>query len=386
MAAPADLVGQVATALTQLPSLAAGTPERERSSAELDQCLGTMKLIIYGEHQQEPDAARSDELRAALVRPETDCLRWMIIHHEQAAFESRKVIALLVSHLLRKFPQAVPYVQGRPDTLDRLTAGYSNPDVALTCGGMLRECLRHEDLCMQVAESPEMLGRLVEAVQLPNFDLATDAFGTFKELLTLHKTARFAAWMDGNYDALFSMLNKLHRSVHCWDQLTFVTACCLTVRAWRRCENYVTRRLTMKLLGEILLDRNNFKVVRRPALPSRLRIAQAFHPALGRQMSRYIADPRHLRLVMKALADPSQAIAFEAFHVFKIFAANPNKTKEVEDILLRNRVRCSLPFPVALRANCWLRAGQTPGLPADLPGCESRGRPAVPDGAAEGCR
>ena len=216
MAAPADLVGQVATALTQLPSLAAGTPERERSSAELDQCLGTMKLIIYGEHQQEPDAARSDELRAALVRPETDCLRWMIIHHEQAAFESRKVIALLVSHLLRKFPQAVPYVQGRPDTLDRLTAGYSNPDVALTCGGMLRECLRHEDLCMQVAESPEMLGRLVEAVQLPNFDLATDAFGTFKELLTLHKTARFAAWMDGNYDALFSMLNKLHRSVHCF--------------------------------------------------------------------------------------------------------------------------------------------------------------------------
>ena len=67
-------------------------------------------------------------------------------------------------------------------------------------------------------------------------------------------------------------------------------------------------------------------------------------------MSRYIADPRHLRLVMKALADPSQAIAFEAFHVFKIFAANPNKTKEVEDILLRNRVRCSPPFP-ALRAN-----------------------------------
>jgi len=64
-------------------------------------------------------------------------------------------------------------------------------------------------------------------------------------------------------------------------------------------------------------------------------------------MSRYIADPRHLRLVMKALADPSQAIAFEAFHVFKIFAANPNKTKEVEDILLRNRVRCSPPFPVA---------------------------------------
>jgi len=170
--------------------------------------------------------------------------------------------------------------------------------------------------------------------------------------------------------------------------LTFVAtaAFCLTVRAWRRCENYVTRRLTMKLLGEILLDRNNFKVVRCPALPSRLRIAQAFHPALGRQMSRYIADPRHLRLVMKALADPSQAIAFEAFHVFKIFAANPNKTKEVEDILLRNRVRCSLPFPVALRANCWLRAGQTPGLPADLPGCESRGRPAVPDGAAEGCR
>jgi len=151
--------------------------------------------------------------------------------------------------------------------------------------------LQKEPLCMQVAQSEVMLQRLVDAVQLPNFDVATDAFSSFKEVLTLHKTQQFAQWMSEHYDHLFAHFAKLHK-----------------------CENYVTRRLSMKLVGEILLDRNNFNV-----------------------MSRYIRDREHLRTVMKTLADPSQAIAFEAFHVFKIFAANPNKTPEITEILLRNK-------------------------------------------------
>ena len=152
---------------------------------------------------------------------------------------------------------------------------------------------------MQVARSDAMLQRLVDAVQLPNFDVATDAFSSFREVLTLHKTQQFAQWMFDSYVPVFAHFAKLHK-----------------------CENYVTRRLSMKLVGEILLDRNNFNV-----------------------MNRYIRERDHLRTVMKALADPSQAIAFEAFHVFKIFAANPNKTPEIEDILLRNKEKLCAFLP-----------------------------------------
>ena len=40
---------------------------------------------------------------------------------------------------------------------------------------------------------------------------------------------------------------------------------------------------------------------------------------------------------MVLLKDPSRSIQFEAFHVFKIFVANPHKTPAVAAILASNR-------------------------------------------------
>ncbi len=59
--------------------------------------------------------------------------------------------------------------------------------------------------------------------------------------------------------------------------------------------NYVTKRQSLKLLGEILLDRANFAV-----------------------MTRYIASETNLKMMMNLLRDKSKNIQFEAFHVFKV--------------------------------------------------------------------
>ena len=180
----AQLAADVSAALGRLAEEADG-PERTAVSEQLDQLLKRMKLLIYGEQGSEPDPAAADELRLAMLLPETECLSCMIIQHDQAAFESRKVIALMVSHMLRKHPPTASHVEARPHILDRLVEGYSNPEIALTCGGMLRECLQQEALCMQVAQSERLLSLLVDAVQIPNFDVATDAFSRFKEVLTV---------------------------------------------------------------------------------------------------------------------------------------------------------------------------------------------------------
>ena len=60
-------------------------------------------------------------------------------------------------------------------------------------------------------------------------------------------------------------------------------------------ENYVTKRQSLKLLGEILLDRTNFNV-----------------------MTRYISSEENLKDMMNLLKDKSKNIQFEAFHVFKV--------------------------------------------------------------------
>ena len=54
-------------------------------------------------------------------------------------------------------------------------------------------------------------------------------------------------------------------------------------------------------------------------------------------MTRYISNPENLKLMMTMLRDRSKNIQFEAFHVFKVFVANPNKTKPIQDILLKNK-------------------------------------------------
>jgi calcium binding protein 39 len=41
--------------------------------------------------------------------------------------------------------------------------------------------------------------------------------------------------------------------------------------------------------------------------------------------------------MMILLRDKSRSIQFEAFHVFKVFVANPNKTKPVLEILQKNK-------------------------------------------------
>jgi len=78
--------------------------------------------------------------------------------------------------------------------------------------------------------------------------------------------------------------------------------------------SYVTKRQSIKLLGEILLDRSNYSV-----------------------MTEYVASGEHLKICMNLLRDDRKMVQYEGFHVFKIFVANPNKSLAVQKILIMNR-------------------------------------------------
>jgi len=54
-------------------------------------------------------------------------------------------------------------------------------------------------------------------------------------------------------------------------------------------------------------------------------------------MKKYVESSDNLKIMMNLLRDKSRNIQFESFHVFKVFVANPHKTKPVHDILLKNK-------------------------------------------------
>ena len=167
------------------------------------------------------------------------------------------------------------------------------PDT-LVCGSMLRECVRYPLVTKRVLQSPQFLRFFTQYLRDASFDIMSDAFTTFRDLLSLHKSI-VAEYLENNYDQFMDNFNELMRYVP-------------------ETEKYITRRQAVKLLGEILLDRANFRV-----------------------MMRYIASRENLILMMVLLRDKSEAIQFEAFHVFKVFVANPQKPRSVESILCRNR-------------------------------------------------
>ncbi|KAF8492507.1 calcium binding protein 39, isoform CRA_a [Gautieria morchelliformis] len=168
---------------------------------------------------------------------------------------------------------------------------------------ILKEMLRHESLWKLLLCGVHSIAYLVfkfysfpHYIEERTFGISCDAFANYKETLTRHKPM-VAEYLEKNYDRV-----KFFNSY---------TALLLST-------NYVTKRQSLKLLGEILLDRANFNV-----------------------MTRYISNEANLKM-MNLLRDKSRNIQSEVFHVFKVFVANPKKPPQIESILNKDKLLACL--------------------------------------------
>ncbi|KAM3345179.1 putative MO25-like protein [Capsicum galapagoense] len=266
--------------------------KREEKMMELGKTIRELKCVLYGNGQSEPISDACSQLTQEFFREDT--LRLLINVLPKLNLEARKDATQVVANLQRQQVQsrliACDYLEANIDLMDILVTGYENTDMALHYGTMLRECIRHQSVARYVLE-PVHVKKFFDYIQLPNFDIAADAAATFKELLTRHKST-VAEFLSKNYDWFFAEYNsKLLES-----------------------SNYITRRQAIKLLGDILLDRSNSAV-----------------------MTRYVSSRDNLRILMNLLRESSKSIQIEAFHVFKLFAANKNKPSDIVNILVANR-------------------------------------------------
>nr|CAG4644839.1 EOG090X07E2 [Leptodora kindtii] len=286
---PAEVVKALKEAVT---SLEKGDRKLEKAQEDVSKNLVLIKNMLYGTSDSEP---QTDIVVAQLSQElyNSGLLVSLIYNLSKVDFEGKKDVAQIFNNILRRQigtrSPTVEYICTKPEILFTLVLGYEHQDIALNCGTMLRECARYEALAKILLYSEDFYN-FFKYVEVSTFDIASDAFSTFKELLTKHKIL-CAEFLETNYDKVFANYQGLLNS-----------------------ENYVTRRQSLKLLGELLLDRHNFTV-----------------------MTRYISNPDNLKLMMNMLKVKSRNIQFEAFHVFKVFVANPNKPKPILDILLRNQ-------------------------------------------------
>ncbi|KAL1897563.1 Hym1p [Ceratocystis pirilliformis] len=287
---------------------------------ELAKVLGQMKLVL----QDDGDTSSDQIYQLVTGIIEEDLLYLLAVNLHKIPFESRKDTQVIFSYVFRfrptgaspkSDPVALSYViNQRPQVLLELCRGYDHKESATPAGSVLREVLKSESAAAIIMyddaddkgssfygvsnidrDKPQsgrgVFWRFFDWVDKSSFEVAADAFTTFRELLTKHKDLA-PRFLSVNFDLFFGQYNSI------------------LVQS----NSYVTKRQSIKLLGEILLDRSNYSV-----------------------MTAYVDSGEHLKICMNLLRDDRKMVQYEGFHVFKVFVANPHKSVAVQKILIMNR-------------------------------------------------
>ncbi|OLN95384.1 Conidiophore development protein hymA [Colletotrichum chlorophyti] len=280
--------------------------------------------VIVANADSEADSSPEQIYQLVTGLIEEDLLYLLAVNLWRLPFESRKDTQVIFSYVFRfrpstaspkSDPLALSYVvNNRPQVLLELCRGYEHKESATPAGSVLREVLKSEAAAAIILyDDNEESGssnkginlidrdrrqsgngvfwRFFDWVDKSSFEVAADAFTTFRELLTKHKEL-VPKYLSVNFDLFFDKYNNI------------------LVQS----NSYVTKRQSIKLLGEILLDRSNYSV-----------------------MTAYVDRGEHLKICMNLLRDDRKMVQYEGFHVFKVFVANPHKSIAVQKILLMNR-------------------------------------------------
>ncbi|XP_037414620.1 calcium-binding protein 39-like isoform X2 [Triticum dicoccoides] len=266
MASTAEVVLSIKDSFLALP-----TKTGDRALEEVEKNISSLRQVLSGDG--EAGANQEQVLQIALEICKEGVLSLFVQNLPSLGWGVRKDLVICWCILLgQKVDEnycCVKYIEDHVELLDFLVVCYKKSDLALNCGIMVRECIKHPTLAKYILES-NSFELFFEYVELPNFDIASDALNTFK---------------------FFERYTRILTSA-----------------------NYVTRRQSVKFLSEFLLEPSNSKI-----------------------MKRYIQEVRFLNIMIGLLKDSSKNIKICAFHVFKVFVANPNKPRGIIEALRDNR-------------------------------------------------
>ena len=318
---------------------------------ELAKHISNLKITLQGTPEFEAEPSMVVALVSTIVAD--GLLPILVDNIHRLPFEARKDTQTIVSNVFRwrspgstsTEPDALrEVIHKQPELIVALCNGYSRRESASPCGGILKEALKWDAVAAVILyDEPMPNGKTVDIynevdtskpssgrgvfwnffgwIDKSSFEISADAFDTFRLLLTKHKPL-VSQYIGTNFDMFFERYNNV----------------------LIRSESYVTKRQSIKLLGEVLLDRQFYEV-----------------------MTRYVDSGDNLKLIMWQLKDDRRMVQYEGFHVFKV------RTEHVLDER-REHGRANYPLlPTDLRRQPQqiLRSAKVPhheqAAPAEIP-------------------
>ncbi|XP_022760429.1 calcium-binding protein 39-like isoform X2 [Durio zibethinus] len=172
----------------------------EKAMEEVEKNFVTMRCMLSGDGEVEPNVDQVSQL--VLEISKEDIIALVIHKLPILGWEARKDLVHCWSILLKQQIDSkyccVEYIENHLELLDFLVVCYDNKEIALNCGNMLRECIKFPTLAQYILKSASFV-LFFKFVELPNFDVASDAFSTFKDLLTKHGTL-VSEYLNAHYD------------------------------------------------------------------------------------------------------------------------------------------------------------------------------------------
>ncbi|RMY66919.1 hypothetical protein D0864_11718, partial [Hortaea werneckii] len=252
-----DLVRSTKDLLQKLMKEDGSSPKLEE---DLARALTQMKVTLQGTPELEatPDAVYQlvNQILAESLLP------LLVENIFRLPFEARKDTQTIISNVFRfrnpgstsPEPDALKEVLRRqPEIIVRLCNGYERRESASPCGGILKEAIKWDAVAAVILyDEPTTDGRTIDIyssdiditrpssgqgvfwsffdwIDKSSFEVSADAFDTFRLLLTKHKQL-VSQYISTNFDLFFDRYNNV----------------------LIKSESYVTKRQSIKLLGEVL--------------------------------------------------------------------------------------------------------------------------------------
>jgi len=275
-------------------------PNWEEYQNKVADALCQIRFMLIGDTETPAAEKHKDKISALLLaknsEDEDTLLMQMLKHGKLYAPDAQKEMTTIFNWILRhKTEEFRATFKDKFDVVvNQLLEDYGDktrPRLQVQISSVLREMMKDSELHrFLLYDCPKLMDLLFDKVKATDFDISSDGLKTLKALLTKNKKT-VSKYLDQNYKKFFDKYNDLIKF-----------------------NNYVTKRQSLKLLGDVLLDKQNKAT-----------------------MMRYIGEKPNLKLLMMMLRDDSKAITFEAFHVFKVFVANPHKEPEIYKTLFNNK-------------------------------------------------
>lgn len=268
---------------------------------ELARNLAQMKMTLQGTPEAETSPDQVFQLVAAILAEQL--LPSLVDSISRLPFEARKDTQTIISNVFRfRSPGSTAHepdalrevIHKQPEIIVALCNGYERRESASACGGILKEALKHDAVAAVILyDEPRAEGNTADIynvdvsrkssgngvfwkfftwIDKSTFEVSADAFDCFRFVLTKHKQL-VAQFINTNFDMFFLKYNDI----------------------LIKSDSYVTKRQSIKLLGEVLLDRQFYEC-----------------------MCRYVESGDNLKLIMWQLKDDRRMVQYEAFHVFKV--------------------------------------------------------------------